>query len=371
MPVPGFSHFKRVTSDCRPFRSGGALGVCRRCASVVKRVDAAWEREVGEIYADYDIFHQSDGSEQLVYNSDDGRASYRSDPLVDRIQALLPLPTGGRLLDVGCGKGAFLSAWARSRPDWKLEGHEVGEQTREFVEAIPGVTRLNTGPLERIEGAFDLVSMVHVLEHISDPISALREIRERVAPGGWLFVEVPHFVERAFDLLVADHCSHLTPDSLTRVFANAGFESVSVSDGWNAKEVSGVFQPGSGEALGSEEAPSFPEAFFAVARALAWLEGTLSLADRVRTRRGFGVFGTSIAATWLASSVASPVDFFVDEDPHRQGRHHMGKPVIAPSEVPTDSTVFMCLPHPQAAHVSDRLTPPRQSWNTLLPPAPL
>ncbi len=339
----------------------------------MKRVDAAWEREVEEIYAGYDIFHQADGNEQLIYAGDDGAASFRSDPLVDRIQRLLPLPQKGRLLDVGCGKGAFLSAWSRSRPDWILEGHDVDGQTREVVEAIPGVARMHAGSLDAIEGGFDLVSMVHVLEHIADPVATLRDVRGLVTNEGWLFVEVPHFVERAFDLLVADHCSHLTPDSLGRVLAGAGFETVALSDAWNAKEVSGVFRPAAraSDRITVDEAPSFPEAFFAVARALAWLEGTLSLADRMRTRASFGVFGTSIGATWLASSVARPVDFFVDEDPNRQGRRHLGKPVLAPEEVPEDSTVFMCLPHPQAADVSNRLTPPKQVWRALLPPAPL
>jgi len=371
MPVPGFSYLTRVTSDCKPFRRGGALGVCRRCASVVKRVDAVWEREVEEIYAHYDIFHQSAGAEQLVYAGGDGQASFRSDPLCEKIQKSLPLPERGRLLDVGCGKGAFLSAWSRSRPDWVLEGHDLDAQTREVVEAIPGVAKMHDGSFDEIDGKFDLVSMVHVLEHIADPSASLGAIRERVGREGWIFVEVPHFVERAFDLLVADHCSHFTPESLARVFARAGFESVAVSDAWNSKELSGVFRPDSGAERDTTEAPSFPEAFFAVARALAWLEGTLSLADRMRSHASFGVFGTSIGATWLASSVARPVDFFVDEDPNRQGRHHLGKPVLAPHEVPADSTVFMCLPHPQASDVSNRLTPPKKAWNPLLPPAPL
>lgn len=371
MPVPGFSQLKRVTSDCRPWRSGGALGVCRTCAAVVKRIDKAWEREVEEIYSGYDIFHQAEGNEQLVYSGDEGDASYRSDPLVERIGGLLPLPERGRLLDIGCGKGAFLGAWARRRPGWTLEGHEVEADTRAVVEAIPGVARMHSGRLEAIEGEFDLVSMVHVLEHIANPIETLHQVRERVTDEGWLFVEVPHFVERAFDLLVADHCSHLTPESLDRVVARAGFEAVSVSDSWNAKEVSGVFRPVPEGKPRTLEAGGFPDAFFSVARALAWLEGTLSLADRMRSRTSFGVFGTSIGATWLASSVARPVDFFVDEDPNRQGRQHLGRPVLAPSEVREDSTVFMCLPHSQASHVSERLTPPKNAWKPLLPPAPL
>ncbi len=337
----------------------------------MKRVDRTWEREVEEIYASYDIFHQAGGSEQLVYGREDGAARFRSDPLVERLRAVLPLPKRGRLLDIGCGKGAFLHAWSRALPEWKLEGFEIDSETREAVESIPGVGMLHSDSLDDIDGSFDLISMVHVLEHVANPIETLRSARDRLADGGWLFVEVPHYAERAFDLLVADHCSHLTPDTLNHLFLAVGLEPVALSHTWSSKEVSGVFRRTLPETQESPKAPTFPEAFFAVARSLAWLEGTLSLADRMRSKASFGVFGTSIGATWLASSVARPVDFFVDEDPNRQGRAHLGKPVLAPAEVPQDATVFMCLPHPQAEDVSNRLAPPRKIWQTLLPPAPL
>lgn len=338
---------------------------------MVKRVDTLWQREVEEIYAGYELFHQTEGSDQLVYGREDGDARFRSDPLVDRLRAVLPLPEQGRLLDIGCGKGAFLDAWSRAYPAWELEGFEIDGSTRAAVEAIPGVRALHEGTIEEIEGHFDVVSMVHVLEHLPDPAATLHSIRERLDDTAWLFIEVPHFAERAFDLLVADHCSHLTPETMTRLLRSAGLEPVALSNAWSEKEVSGVFQRAKSDTVELPEPPTFPEAFFAVARSLAWLEGTLSLADRMRSRGGFGVFGTSIGATWLASSVARPVDFFVDEDPNRQGRSHLGKPVLAPSQVPAEATVFMCLPHSQAQHVSSRLAPRENVWQTLLPPAPL
>ena len=43
-----------------------------------------------------------------------------------------------------------------------------------------------------------------------------------------------------------------------------------------------------------------------------------------------GIFGTSISATWLATSLGKKVTFFVDEDVNRIGRTHMGKPIYDP-----------------------------------------
>ena len=49
----------RVTSDTRPWRSGGKLAVCGECGTVVKPLDEMWRIEAGEIYAGYDLYHQS------------------------------------------------------------------------------------------------------------------------------------------------------------------------------------------------------------------------------------------------------------------------------------------------------------------------
>ncbi len=372
VPVPGYSRFRRVTSDCRPWRFGGSLGVCRFCASVVKAVDASWQREVDEIYSSYDIFHQSAGSEQLVYSRDQGAARFRSDPLVEKLRTVLPLPDRGRLLDVGCGKGAFLRAWSRAFPAWELEGSDIDSSTAEVVKAIPQVRAMHTNGLRSIENSFDLISMVHVLEHVPHPADFLRAARERLNETGWLFIEVPHYAERAFDLLVADHCSHLTPDSINRLLLASGLESITLSQEWSAKEVSGVFRPREGVSLPLPERSSFRESFHCVARCLVWLEQTLSVAQRTQSqsRGSFGVFGTSIGATWLASSLDRPVDFFVDEDPSRQGRLHLNKPILRPSEVSSAATVCMCLPYRQAQEVDDRLSGPARGWQTLLPPLP-
>lgn len=71
----------------------------------------------------------------------------------------------------------------------------------------------------------------------------------------------------------------------------------------------------------------------------------------------FGIFGTSIAATWFAGFLGDRVDFFVDEDPMRQQQRFMGKPVYAPDRVQPEATVLLALaPHTQV-NVRRRLEP--------------
>jgi hypothetical protein len=80
------------------------------------------------------------------------------------------------------------------------------------------------------------VVMLHVLEHLRDPIGQLNAIRERLEPRGTLVIEVPHsgsverFVpSRRREILdLPAHVHHFTPRTLGRTLAQAGFEVAEV-----------------------------------------------------------------------------------------------------------------------------------------------
>jgi len=69
----------------------------------------------------------------------------------------------------------------------------------------------------------------------------------------------------------------------------------------------------------------------------------------------FGIFGTSIAATWLTAELGNAPSFFVDEDVNRIGHLHLGAPIVSPAHVPAGSTVFVAQPTPIARLIADRL----------------
>lgn len=98
----------------------------------------------------------------------------------------------GSLLDVGCGTGRLLAA-ARER-GWTVEGVDVspsavGYATRELGLAV------RLGTLESVgypDESFDCVWLSHVVEHVPDPISFLREVVRVLVPEGVAVVSVPN-----------------------------------------------------------------------------------------------------------------------------------------------------------------------------------
>jgi len=349
-----FGALPRVTSDCKPFPAGGRLAVCRQCAAVQKPVDDRWQAEAAAIYRDYEVYFQSGGVEQAVFDPTTGAPRRRSAVILDRFAANRPLAESGTLLDLGCGNGALLSAFAELRPRWALYGHDLSEINLDYLSRIPSFHRLYTGDIAALPGGFDLITLMHSLEHLPDPVAGLRDIAGKFAAGGALLIEVPDAEATPFDLLVADHVSHFTQADLARVLARAGYRAAALANDWVVKELSVVAVPG--EPIATD--PQSPGAAAAVQRRvgaqIAWLRALIAAAQEAAARPRFGLFGSSVSAMWLFGELGDAVAFFVDEDPSRGGTELLSRPVLHPRDVPQGATVFVPLIPPVARHVAAR-----------------
>lgn len=90
-----------------------------------------------------------------------------------------------RVLDIGCWDGSLLGGLPT---DWRRVGVEPNPQAAETargrgLEVVDAPMETATLPT----GGFDLVLMMDVLEHLSEPVAALRKAAGWLAPGGRLF----------------------------------------------------------------------------------------------------------------------------------------------------------------------------------------
>lgn len=354
--VEGYERFPQVTSDCKPWRGKSFLCVCSSCGSVQKLMDKSWKRGAKKIYSAYTIYHQSNGIEQAVFDKDSGMAFTRSGRILEYVMKKISLPSSGRYLDIGCGNGGALRSAFRLLPKWTLAGTELNDNCLNQIKSISKDAILYTCPLKEIKGTFNLITMFHVLEHIADPVPMLTEIGGKLAKGGVLVVDSPDYQQNPFDLFVADHCTHFNLMTLRDVMARSGFEVVSINDKLVPKEA--VVIAGNSEKPFGAAKNTGTKGYLqnSVTRHLKWMSSFLDKADKISRKGNFGIFGTSIAATWLLSKVGGRVKFFVDEDPARCGKTYMGLPIYHPGDIPEKSSVFLALPFHVAKNIRKRLS---------------
>jgi SAM-dependent methyltransferase len=136
-----------------------------------------------------------------------------------------------RILEIGCGEGAFASRLAQ----W---GEYVGLEpdVRSFSVARERLARLGRGEVRNVDfenfaadANFDLVCAFEVIEHLVDDRAALTEWSTLLAPGGFLLVSTPADPDRynAYDQYVG-HIRRYKPEGLQDVLESAGLSQVRV-----------------------------------------------------------------------------------------------------------------------------------------------
>jgi len=362
--IAEFRLLPRVTSDCVPFRDGGRLLICAVCGAAQSPADQQWFDEIGEIYSAYRSFQQYGGPEQHVLDAETGKLRRRSQVLLDCLSTIPSFPQKGAVLDVGCGGGATLRGFAE-RGGWRLFGLELDDRDLGSLDSITGFDTLYTCPPRDLPRKFDAITMVHSLEHFPEPSQVLRELNGKIECGGRLFVEVPDAGANPFEYLVADHMVHFTAPTLARLASRSGFAVECLSTRWVSKEISLTAQPGDSE-MPSVDQSGVAEAIGYVRAQITWLVRFIDAARQAASESPcFGVFGSTIAATWLCGVLGDVVSFFVEEDANRVGQTHIERPVLSPAQVPPGSVVYMSLIPRIANQVAARLS---KSIELRLPP---
>lgn len=340
--IQSYALLRRITSDCKMSNKEGKIGFCRSCGCVQKLINTVWQSEVNEIYKSYQIYHQSNGMEQAVFNIL-GESQPRSASLIDKLFFHFDIPHVGRILDVGCGRGAFLKAFSERAIQWRLAGLDLDDKYKSIIERIDRIEKLYTGSSELVPDTFNIVTMIHTLEHIPMPRNFLMLLKNKLTKNSLLLIQIPNYIQNPFDLLITDHCTHFTKNTIKKLLISSGYEIKLITEDWVLRELTII------ACISSKSENTFVNDFVVnetdgnyVVRCIDWLLEMKKMANTLSRNDHFGIFGTSIAGTWLFSELErTSVKFFIDEDLSRVGQNYYGCNVYHPSGVADSSTVFM------------------------------
>ena len=106
---------------------------------------------------------------------------------------LLKIPPGARVLELGCGSGTKLQRVHELNPSAELWGCDIVPVTSLPDSARFAVVNLEHDKLPYADGYFDVIIMIHVLEHLAHHALVAEEARRVLRPGGLVYIEAPNF----------------------------------------------------------------------------------------------------------------------------------------------------------------------------------
>lgn len=164
----------------------------------------------------------------------------------DKLERVAKITQGKRLLDVGAGLGTFVHV-AQER-GFDAIGLEYSADQCAEAHSEYGVTLIN----DVIENwtshfkphSFDIINLHHVMEHVSSPADTINILRQLIAPGGVLIIEVPnqffnvkkeiksHISPSMYQGNPLHHLSFFSPQNLIDLIDSRGFETISCRQFW-------------------------------------------------------------------------------------------------------------------------------------------
>jgi 2-polyprenyl-3-methyl-5-hydroxy-6-metoxy-1,4-benzoquinol methylase len=149
---------------------------------------------------------------------------------------------GGTALDVGSSTGVWLEL-LRDKYKYSVVGVEPGIAFRAYSDTTDIPTYED---ISQVRGKFDLITIIHTLEHIADPVAMLRQAYELAWDGATLVIEVPDIATEVTILRLA-HPVAFSHKTLRMAMEQAGWGVVSVAS-HNGTMVNSAGKPRNGKA---------------------------------------------------------------------------------------------------------------------------
>jgi len=344
-----------VASDCRPLGFNFAIYQCQACGHYQKNIDDAYQQNVEEVYASYQAYQLTKGKEQLNFSAD--VPSSRCQMILNHCQELLP--KSGRMLDVGAGSGVMLAAMTALKGDWQLYAQDVSAHQADMLKKNYKLIDFYQGDLHYIEEQFDLITLVHVLEHVWQLDSLLSTLKSKLSSTGKIIFQVPNIDENEWDFAIYDHVSHFSKQTLAQLVLQY-FPFVYWPKNQIDKELTVVASltafPSSENK--SNETINSHKIFDPQKKCIEHFDNNVQHLLNIKQQaiNSVAVLGTGPSASYAGCILGEKVSCWLDEDKHKIGQLFCGYPVKPLSAITKNEFIVLPYPAVQSRRIKERLS---------------
>ena len=303
---------------------------CQACSHVATEPIPDLESYYAE---NYRISLGSEEDDQL-YEMVGQKQVFRTDHQARLLTELVDWHAGARVLDFGCAKASTLRKALPALPDIELSLYDVSHDYREYWDAFVPADRQAVHVLpDDWRGRFDLVTSFFSLEHIATIRPAVADIASLLVANGHLYLVVPDVFSNPGDFVVLDHVNHFTRASLARLLTDAG-----LTIRWVRNDVHrGALVAMAAKTSGPAAVSTLPSDGDAEGLGRWWssIAGRIGAMERDCEGEA-AIYGAGFYGSFVSANLGNPdrVRCFLDNNPHLQGRQHLGLPVLRPRDCP-------------------------------------
>ncbi|OHD63074.1 MAG: hypothetical protein A2176_08190 [Spirochaetes bacterium RBG_13_51_14] len=174
------------------------------------------------------------GTSEYSYHDERQTETYSRQVWDRRIDVIRRSVASGNLLDVGSSFGGFLKAASRY---YVPHGIEMSAYAGEYSQQTFG-DRVHVGTLEDHPfgcGYFSVITMIELLEHLPDPVVALKECHRLLRDNGLLLIQTANMdgiqariLGGSYAYFMPGHLSYFTKKNLTMALALCGYRTIKV-----------------------------------------------------------------------------------------------------------------------------------------------
>jgi 2-polyprenyl-3-methyl-5-hydroxy-6-metoxy-1,4-benzoquinol methylase len=256
-------------------------------------------------------------------------------------------PKNKTLLDIGAFNGQFIGL-AKDK-GFKVKGiepsaEESAKARSNNLDVSEGY--FNLSYVENNPEKYDVITILHVLEHIERPLEFLELALRASKKGGYIYIEVPDttqaFAENIADFFSIQHLNHFTPGSLRNLASQAGVEIVKIeqeSDIWIQRVLIKNTAPSKHVGILNEFSENVDLMKFYVERRERFL---INLKNKIEVTQA-SLYGAGEHTSQLISS--GVLDGFkilaiTDSNPKKWGLKFEGFTILPPTDLPGDAILI-------------------------------
>ena len=303
--------FNFVSSDIKKIKYSQNFFVCKSCGCLQKKINKKYLRNISTIYKNYEGFSKYNQIDQKKIIN--GVTLSRCELLFKKF---LNKKKFNEILDYGSSNGAMLIPFLDTNKklyatDLKCNLNSKIIKSKNFVKFI------SIKNFENSKKKFDLITLIHVLEHLHKPTEILSNLAKKLKKKGIIFIQIPNFLLNPFDLCVYDHTIHFDIDSLNRLASACDLKIIGMDDKLMNGEFSIILKK-------TNKIKKITNINYPILKKINYFKNFEKKILKIKRIKNLSILGTSISSLFIKHNFKGKIKNIYDEDLGKIGKKFEG-----------------------------------------------